>query len=67
MDLQGLEDFNENTVEKTIKIDFSQHPLDETQFYKRKPIREVLPYFSHSCAPGMFTFWTGGAQECEKK
>jgi hypothetical protein len=35
--------FNENhTVEKTIKIDFSQHPLDKTQFCKRKPIREVL-------------------------
>jgi hypothetical protein len=29
-------------VKKTIKIDFSQHPLDEIQFRKRKPIRKVL-------------------------
>jgi hypothetical protein len=39
---KGWKIFNENTVEKTIKIDFSQHPLDETQFRKRKPIQEVL-------------------------
>jgi hypothetical protein len=39
---KGWKIFNENTVEKPIKIDFSQHPLDETQFRKRKPIWEVL-------------------------
>jgi hypothetical protein len=39
---KGWKIFNENTVKKTIKIDFSQHPLDETQFRKRKPIQEVL-------------------------
>jgi hypothetical protein len=39
---KGWKIFNENTVEKNIKIDFSQHALDETQFRKRKPIREVL-------------------------
>jgi hypothetical protein len=39
---KGWKIFNKNTVKKTIKIDFSQHPLDETQFCKRKPIQEVL-------------------------
>ena len=39
---KGWKIFNENTVEKPIKIDFSQHPLDETQFRKRKPIQEAL-------------------------
>jgi hypothetical protein len=27
----------------------------------------VLPYFSHSCTPGMYTFLRGGVQEYEKK
>jgi hypothetical protein len=39
---KGWKIFNENKVGKTIKIDFSQHPLDETQFCKKKPIWEGL-------------------------
>ena len=39
---KGWKIFNENTVKKPIKIDFSQHLLDKTQFCKRKPIRDVL-------------------------
>ena len=39
---KGWKIFNENTVEKNIKIDFSQHPLDETQFRKRRLIQEAL-------------------------
>jgi hypothetical protein len=39
---KGWKILKKNTVGKAIKIGFSQHPLDETQFRKRKPIREVL-------------------------
>jgi hypothetical protein len=39
---KGWKIFNENTVEKTIKIDFSPHLLDEFQFCKKKPIWEGL-------------------------
>jgi hypothetical protein len=39
---KGWKTLNKNTVQENQKIDISQPPLDKTQFFKRKSIREVL-------------------------